>query len=184
MDTVTLEIDGKKIEAPAKSTILQAAQANGIDVPNLCHNDKLECYGACRLCMVEIDNNGRKKLVASCAYPVEQGLVVKTNSEEILKMRRMIVELLWPTTPELASRLGVTSSRFAAQETNCHLCGLCVRYCNEVKKRNVVYFKGRGIDRRPAIVPGMENECVYCRECFDLCSGGWIVSQCSEAYSR
>ena len=60
--------------------------------------------------------------------------------------------------------------------TDCSLCGLCVRYCAEVAKKNALYFQGRGINRRVAFIPGIAD-CDSCRECFGLCTGGWIVSE-------
>ena len=184
MNTLPLEIDGKKVQAQEGATILETAGENGIHIPTLCHNDQLKPYGACRLCMVEISKGKRTKLVASCVYPVEENLIVKTNTEKIKKIRRMIIELLWPSRQDLAKEYGVTRSRFFPERTDCNLCGLCVRYCAEVKKTNAVYFKGRGINRAVTVIPDLMNECVYCRECFDLCSGGWIVDQCDNVYMR
>jgi len=181
MTTVQLEINGATVRAKEGATILQAALENGIDIPNFCHHDKLRPYGACRLCMVEISKNGRTKLVTSCVYQVEQNLVVKTNTERVRKIRRMIIELMGPALRALADEYGVTRSRFLPERTDCSLCGLCVRYCAEVKGLDAVYFKNRGIDREIALVPGLEKECMYCRECFDLCSGGLLVNLCDRA---
>jgi len=177
MKTIRLEIDGKKVHAKEGATILEVARENGIYIPTLCHNDELKPSGVCRLCMVEISKNKRTKLVASCVYPVEKNLVVKTNSEKIRKIRRMIVELLWPTVPALAKEFEVEKSRFVPEHTECCLCGLCVQYCAEVRKLNAVYFKGRGINREVAILPEMVDECAYCTKCYGLCPGGWIVIQ-------
>jgi bidirectional [NiFe] hydrogenase diaphorase subunit len=177
MKTIRLEIDGKQIEAKEGSTILEVARENGINIPTLCNHPELEPSGVCRLCMVEISKNKRTKLVASCVYPVEENLVVKTDTEKIKKIRRMIVELLWPTVPGLAKELGVEKSRFVPENTECCLCGLCVQYCANVKKLGAVYFKGRGINRQPAILPELADECAYCTKCHSLCPGGWIVMQ-------
>jgi bidirectional [NiFe] hydrogenase diaphorase subunit len=177
MKTIQLEIDGKKVHAKEGATILEVARENGIYIPALCHNDELKPSGVCRLCMVEISKNKRTKLVASCVYPVEKNLVVKTNSEKIREIRRMIVELLWPTVPALAKEFEVGKSRFVPEHTECCLCGLCVQYCADVKKLNAVYFKGRGINREVAILPEMVDECAYCTKCYGLCPGGWIVIQ-------
>ena len=117
MKTIQLEIDGRKVCAKEGSTILETARENGIYIPTLCHQDELEPSGVCRLCMVEITKNKRTKLVASCVYPVEEDLVVKTNSEKIEKIRKMIVELLWPTVPALAKEFGVEGTRFVPENT-------------------------------------------------------------------
>jgi len=184
MNTIEMRINGKIIFAQEGETILEAATKNGISIPALCHSKELKPFGACRLCMVEISKNGqkRKRLVASCVYPVEENLEVETNTEKVQKIRRMIIELLWPSLTNLANEYGIVGSRFYPKDTDCNLCGLCVRYCTERKKLNAAYFKGRGIDREVALVPDMMNECVYCRECFDLCTGGRIVELCDSYY--
>ena len=98
--------------------------------------------------------------------------------EEIQKIRRMIIELLWPSWQPYAEEYGVKSSRFKTGMTDCSLCGLCLRYCADVKKANRIYFEGRGIDRKPALVEGSELQCRACGECFTLCGSGWIASRC------
>ncbi len=177
MTTVRLEIDEKTVHAQEGTTIFEAAESAGIKIPHMCHEKHLKPYGACRLCMVELVNGAKKKLVASCVYPVEEGLVVQTRSDKLTKMRRMIIELTWPVSQDLAKEFGVTRSRFRTETSDCHLCGICVRHCSEVKKLNTVYFKGRGIDREIAIVPGLGNECNYCQECFGFCRGGKIIQE-------
>lgn len=182
MKMVTLQIDEQELQAEEGTTILEAAKACGIEIPTLCYSDKLKPYGACRLCMVEITRAERTRLVAACVYEVEDGLLVRTDTEKVKKIRRMIIELLWPTVPELAKQYGVTASRFPPKETECNLCGLCVRYCSEIRKLDAVYFKGRGIDRELAIVPELAKECVFCQQCHELCTGGWIVNQSDQAF--
>jgi NADH dehydrogenase/NADH:ubiquinone oxidoreductase subunit G len=177
MKTIQLEIDGKKVQAEEGATILEVARQNGIHIPTLCNHPELKPSGVCRLCMVEISKNKRKMLVASCVYPAEKNLVVKTDSEKIRKIRRMIVELLWPTVPALAKEFEVEKSRFVPEHTECCLCGLCVQYCAEVGKSNAVYFKGRGINREVAVLPELADDCAYCTKCYGLCPGGWIVIQ-------
>ena len=176
MGQVTLEINGKSVQASQVITILQAAKSAGVEIPTLCDDGRLEPYGACRMCMVEVEKKGRTRLVASCLYPVEEGLSVQTESAKVTKIRKMLVELLWPAGQQYAKKYGVTRSRFATGMADCSLCGLCVRYCAEVKKSNALYFKGRGIDRKPALVDGPHSTCSSCGECFSLCSGGWVVA--------
>ena len=182
METVSLKIDGKTVEAQEGSTILEAAKSVGIRIPHLCYHEMLKPHGACRLCIVEITRNARKRLVASCAYTVEDDLVVETSTEKVKKIRRMLVELLWPVAQELAGEYGITKSRFQIENADCSLCGICVRYCAEVKKMNAVYFKGRGIDREIALVPELGKECLYCRECFGFCKGGKILQEMDRLY--
>ena len=179
MKNVTLEIDGRTVEAEEGTTILDAAQSVGIRIPTLCHDNRLEPYGGCRMCMVDVETSwGRKRLVASCVYPVEEGLRVQTDTERIRRIRRMIIELLWPSSQVYAEEYGVTGSRFEPGLTDCSLCGLCLRYCSEIKGENRIYFEGRGIERRPALVEGSELTCRACGECFTLCGSGWIASRC------
>ena len=179
MANVNLEIDGHKIEAAEGTTVLEAARSIGIKIPTLCDESRLEPYGGCRMCVVDIETKwGRKRLVASCVYPVEEGLCVQTKTEKVIRIRKMIIELLWPAWQAYAEEYGVTSSRFKTGLSDCTLCGLCLRYCSEVKKANKIYFKGRGIDRRPALVEGAELSCRACGECFTLCGSGWIASRC------
>lgn len=111
-DKVTLKIDGKEVEAEKGMTILQVARANGVEIPTLCYNEQLKPFGGCRMCSVEIVRGGRKRLVASCVYPVEEDLEVVTNDENIRKVRRMIMELLLPLAPtgpikDLAAKYGL-----------------------------------------------------------------------------
>ncbi len=182
MEQITLEINGKSVQAAKGATILQAAKAAGIKIPTLCDDDRLEPYGACRMCMVEIVKHGRPRLVASCLFPVQEGLSVQTESAKVTRIRKMIIELLWPSFQQFAQEYGVTKSRFHPGMTDCSLCGICVRYCAEVKKENALFFKGRGIDRQPELIDGAHDQCGQCRECFDLCSGGWVVgSRSSQA---
>jgi len=179
MENINLEIDGKTIQVKQGTTVLNAARSIGIKIPTLCDDKRLEAYGGCRMCMVEIETkSGRKRLVASCVYPVEEGLRVQTDTEKVIKIRKMIIELLWPSWQPYAKEYGVTASRFKTGLTDCSLCGLCQRYCAEVKKGNKIYFKGRGIDRKPALVEGSELSCRSCGECFSVCGSGWIAARC------
>jgi NADH dehydrogenase/NADH:ubiquinone oxidoreductase subunit G len=179
MENVNMEIDGKAVQAEQGTTVLHAARSVGVKIPTLCDDNRLEAYGGCRMCVVEIETkSGRKRLVASCVYPVEDGLKVQTSTEKVKRIRRMIIELLWPAWQLYAKEYGVTSSRFKTGITDCSLCGLCLRYCSEVKKQNKIYFKGRGIDRKPELVEGAELSCRACGECFSLCGSGWIASRC------
>ncbi len=177
MKTIRLTIDGATAQVPEGTTVLEAARKLGVDIPTLCNHPKLEPHGACRMCMVDVERNGRKRTVASCAYPAQDGLVVTTSTPKLERMRKLIVELLWPAWTTPAKKYGLTGSRFSGAIPDCSLCGLCVNYCQDVAKKNAIYFQGRGIDRHVAFAPGMARECADCRECFNLCSSGWIVSR-------
>ncbi|MFC2006882.1 2Fe-2S iron-sulfur cluster-binding protein [Chloroflexota bacterium] len=183
MASVNFEIDGILVEAEEGVTILQVARKADIDIPTLCYDENIAPYGACRLCTVEISKNNRTKLVASCVYLVEDRLVVKTESERLTKIRKMILELLLPRCPTgpvetLAKKYGLEKSRFPGENVGCIMCGLCVRYCAEVKKANAIGFIGRGIERDVAFLPEVATEvCPGCRECFTICPGGKVIKE-------
>jgi bidirectional [NiFe] hydrogenase diaphorase subunit len=180
---VTLSINGKEVKARQGMTILQAAQSAGIEIPTLCHHEKLAPYGACRLCTVEIVKGQRSRLVTSCVYPVEDGLIVKTESEPVTKVRKMILEMMWSRAPgvqvirDYGIKYGIDKSKFDVEPTFCILCGLCVRYCSEVKKNNFIGFVGRGTERQVMFLPEADfNECLKCGECYNLCPTGVMPS--------
>lgn len=181
MNDILLKIDGKEVEARSGMTILQAAQSAGIVIPTLCHHEKLDDYGACRICTVEIETRGRTNLVAACLYPVEKNLVVKTRSEKVDKVRKMILELLLAHAPEasalqdLARQYGAKEARFEKESSFCILCGLCVRYCAEVKKKNAIAFVDQGAKREINFIPEIASrECWNCKECFPLCPTSYL----------
>jgi NADH dehydrogenase/NADH:ubiquinone oxidoreductase subunit G len=176
MSKVQLQIDGVEVEAEEGMTVLQAAFKAGVKVPTLCQHGLLEPYGACRLCMVELDYGDWSKLVASCCFPVAGDLVVKTNTDKIRRIRKTILELLLahaPDSPELLAygkEYGADENRFSPDASFCIHCGLCVRYCDEVKKANAVGFVDRGVRREIAFIPEVAaKECWNCKECFPLC---------------
>ncbi len=176
MSDVVMQIDGKSVTATSDMTVLLAARAAGIHIPTLCQHEKLEPYGGCRLCMVEVETRGRKNYVVSCLYPVAKDLVVRTRSERVDKIRRTILEELMahaPNSPELmelAREYKADPNRFEKDPSFCILCGLCVRYCAEVKQKNAVDFIERGATREISFIPEIaEKECWGCQECFALC---------------
>lgn len=92
MEMINLTINGKKITAPAGSTILEAARSNGIYIPTLCYDEEVEVYGACGLCVVEAE--GVAKLLRSCSAKAADGMVIHTESERVVKSRKIAMELL------------------------------------------------------------------------------------------
>ncbi len=196
MSKVTLTINDVEVKADKGMTILQAARIAGIDIPTLCSNEQLAPYGACRLCTVEIMRGQQSQLVASCVYPVENGLVVNTESEPVVRGRKMILALLWARAPGVQALrkygikygitevgavtgyttipgISTTKTKFEIEPTFCALCGLCVRYCAEVKKKNAIGFIGRGTEREVMFLPEIAlKECPNCEECYPLCPTG------------
>ena len=176
MSEIILNIDGKEVKAAEGMTVLEAAQGAGIRIPTLCHHEKLEPFGACRLCIVEVEERGWTRLVVSCVFPVQKGLVVRTRSEKVDRIRKMILELLLAHAPDafelldLAKEYGAKRDRFEKDPSFCIHCGLCVRYCAEVKKKHAIGFIDRGIRKEISFIPHIaEKECWDCKECFPLC---------------
>jgi bidirectional [NiFe] hydrogenase diaphorase subunit len=176
MNEILLQIDGKEVRAKEGMTLLEAARSVGIEIPTLCHHEELEPYGGCRLCIVEVESRGSTRLVVSCVYPAEGNLIVRTRSEKVDRIRKMILELLLAHAPEsfdlqdLAKIYGADRDRFEKEPSFCIHCGLCVRYCAEVIKKNAVGFIDRGTRREICFIPDIAaKECWQCKACFPLC---------------
>jgi bidirectional [NiFe] hydrogenase diaphorase subunit len=173
---VTININGVDLEVEEGSTVLEAAQFLGFPIPTLCHHEGLTPYGACRLCVVEIGEAPRSKLVTSCTYPVQQGLKVRTASERVTKARKMIIELLLASCPQsktiqdLASKYHVTQQRFKQEYEDCILCGLCVRMCEEQMVAKAIGFRGRGENRSIGTPFDLKSDvCRQCGGCIYIC---------------
>lgn len=181
MSDILLTIDGREVQAKAGMTVLEAAQSAGIFIPTLCHHEKLQPYGGCRVCTVEVESRGRVNYVASCLYPVEKNLLVRTRSEKVDKIRKVLLELLLahaPDSPQLmkmAEEYGAKGERFEKEPSFCVLCGLCVRYCAEVKGKNAIAFVDQGPKREINFIPEIASkECWNCKECFPLCPTSYL----------
>ena len=96
-----IKINGKNIKAKEGATVLEVARANGIDIPTLCSNDALKSYGACRMCIVEVENNKRTTIEAACTFPVADGMSVDTKSERVIAGRKLVIELLLSRCPNV-----------------------------------------------------------------------------------
>lgn len=173
---ITLKINGLPVTVEEGSTILEAAQFVGFPIPTLCHMEGLTPYGACRLCVVEIGEGERAKLVTACTYPVEEGLKVRTASERVMRARRMVIELLLATAPQskviqdLASAFEVRQQRFKQEQEECILCGRCTRMCEEQMMAGAIGFQGRG-ERRAIDTPFSlrSEQCRLCGGCIYVC---------------
>ena len=181
MSDIIIEIDGKEVKAKEGMTILQVAQKVDIYIPTLCYHEKLEPYGGCRICTVEVEVRGWSKLVAACLYPVEKDLIVRTRTDKVDMVRKVILEFLLahaPNSPqlqELAQEYGADPDRFDKESSFCILCGLCVRYCAEVKKKHVVGYVDSGAKREISFIPEIAaQECADCKECFPLCPTSYL----------
>ena len=132
----------------------------------------------------EIEKKGKRRIVASCGYPVEEGLKVFSNSSRVEEIRKHLVELYMALFPyhqeikKLAKKYGLRETRFKKENNYCILCGLCVRYCEEVKGESAIGFVGRGVDKKVTFIPESSyfNKCVDCMECMDICPTGVFPS--------
>ncbi len=171
---VKLIINDKKVYVEEETTILEAARSVGIDIPHICYEERLSPLSSCRLCVVEVKGMGN--LVASCSYPIREGMEVKTNTERVKKARKVIMELLISNHPldcmtceksgdcllekyayelnisphfqgERISYPLVTDNPFIERDnTKCILCGRCINVCNDVQQCEVLDFAGRGLN--------------------------------------
>lgn len=172
---ISLTIDGRTIEVQPGTTVMEAALANGIDVPRLCYHPELSVSGGCRLCVVEVE--GRPRPETSCGLACAEGMVVRTQSEELTAMRRAVIDLFLADHPldcvtcdkagncllqKYAYEYGISEtsydfqvSRPLYQDDNpffvrdhkyCILCGRCVRVCDEIVGAHAIDFACRGID--------------------------------------
>ncbi len=179
---VTLTIDGKFVRTESRNSLLEAARTLGIAIPTLCYHEALKPYGACRLCVVEIEKHGRSRLVTSCNYPAEDGLVVFTSNKRVMQTRRMLMELLLARCPDvaivrrLAEAMGVRTSRLKHREMErCILCGLCVRVCEEMVGMSAIGFADRGIARQVSTPLRIASDvCIGCGSCTYICPTGCI----------
>lgn len=173
---VTLNIDGADIRAVKGSSVLDVAIEYGICIPHLCHLQGHEDFGACRLCIVENVVNGRSKVTTSCTLDVQEGMVINSNTERIKKLRKNIAELLVAQAPnsraiqDIALRCGVKEVRYPFRNSDCVLCGRCVRVCAGMWQAEAIGFVGRGKDRHVDFPFGIRPDfCQQCNSCIDLC---------------
>jgi len=171
-----LTINGIEHEFPEGKTVLECVESVGLKVPTLCHHKALRPYGACRLCLVEISQNGRSKIEASCTYPALDNLKIQTDSERVLKARKSMIELqlaLCPdskTIQQIAEEYGVKGTRLRKKNEDCFLCGLCVRMGEERMGINAISFAYRGSKR--LISPPFDKHsdvCQVCGTCAYIC---------------
>jgi len=175
---VELVIDGKKVSAEAGEYLIDVAGRNRIAIPTLCHHEALPPHGACRLCIVEIESRGRKRMATSCNFPVRGGETVRTKTRKIRRLRGIVIELLLPLAPDsarlraLAREYGIKRSRFAGrvERLDCILCGLCVRVGSELAGARAIDVAARGAKKSLTTPYGQDTgECIACGACRDVC---------------
>lgn len=201
MENITLTINGKSIRCPGGTTVLEAANQNGIKIPRLCYHPDLKPAGACRLCLVEDEKTGR--LMASCVMPVSQNMAILTDSPRVKKHRRNVIRLMMAEHPEsclvcskgnrcrlrqIAGELGVgetglyhmshyrgfeEANPFIIRDINkCILCGKCIRADMELVVVGAIDYNYRGFNSRPATLHELPLENSTCTFC------GTCVSMC------
>ncbi|KGP75759.1 NADH dehydrogenase [Desulfosporosinus sp. Tol-M] len=170
---IKLTINGKEMQVPKGTMVLEACQQAGADIPTLCYDPDLKLAGSCRMCIVEI--KGRPNLMASCVSPAENGMVIETESPDVVESRKIILELLLARhklechtcerdgsckLQDYCYRYGVTDSRYTGQGQHfgmedpnpfikrdydkCIMCTKCVRACEEITGSQAINLEGRG----------------------------------------
>jgi len=191
---ISLTIDGQKVTVPEGATVLEAAREAGIYIPTLCYDPDLEPYGACRMCIVQIE--GERGLPTACTTRAADGMVVHTDTEEVNRVRRVICEMLIADHPadcltcssnqrcelqKVASYLGLTQRRMATTErapaldesnpffirdlNKCILCGRCWRACLELRGVGAIEMAGRGRESRVATFGDLPIRESVCESC-------------------
>ena len=182
--TATVIIDGRKIAIEGERNLLELVRKAGIDLPTFCYHSDLSVYGACRLCLVDVEGRG---ILGACSTPPESGMVIRTNTQELREIRKISVELLLANhdrectscvrsgscqLQDIARRLGITNIRYRSihepkpvdtsspalirDPNKCVLCGDCVRYCDEIQSIGAIDFAYRGHDA--AVIPAFGRD--------------------------
>jgi NADH-quinone oxidoreductase subunit G len=206
-ETVELTIDGRKVQAPKGTLIIEAAKSIGIRIPRYCYHPGLSVVGSCRMCLVEIEKN--PKLQPSCATPVAEGMVVRTQTPETLKNRQYVLEFLLANHPldcpvcdqagecELQNYYmdhGLYDPRFDENKTKrkkakpigsyiildqerCVLCTRCVRFTREVSRTSEIGVIDRGHRSEIDVLPGYELSNPYSGNVADVCPVGALTDR-------
>lgn len=165
MDMVHLKINGIPVEVPSNYTILQAAKVAKIEIPSLCYLKDINCIGACRVCVVEV--KGRKGLIASCVYPVEEGMEVFTNTPKVRASRKTTIELILSTHHKKCLS--------CVRGNNCELQKLAFDYGvdeDRFKAEEPIY----DIDDQSPYIVRDNNKCIQCMRCVAACKNVQSVS--------
>jgi predicted molibdopterin-dependent oxidoreductase YjgC len=201
---VSLTIDGRGIDVPVGTTIIDACKTLGIDIPTLCYLETLTPVNACRVCVVEVE--GARVLAPACSRQVEGGMKIKTRSARVDLSRKVVLELLAssvdlstaPTLEPMFKEYGADPSRFGAGQTvaqpvkidndlyirdysKCVLCYKCVEACGtDAQNTFAIAVAGRGFDAHISTeldVPLPDSACVYCGNCIAVCPTGALMAK-------
>jgi len=183
---IKFNINDTEVEVKPGCTVLEAARQYGFEIPTLCFHESVSPSGACRLCMVELKDGDWSKLVASCIYPVSEGINIYTETKRVQNVRNWIFQMLLANCPasieikELAKQYGVTSTRFAIQnpDEECMVCGLCTRACEEIVGLSAISLMDRGVYKKVGAPFERPTEvCIACGCCVTICPTGAMRSR-------
>ena len=159
MENITIKMNGVEVSAPAGSTILEAARIAHIKIPTLCFLKEINEIGACRICVVEV--KGAKSLVASCVYPINEGMEVWTNTPKVLESRRKTLQLILSThRKECLS---------CVRSGNCELQQLCRELKVEDENKYDGEMPAALVDASAAHMIRDNSKCILCRRCSAVC---------------
>ena len=209
---VDFTLDGKSVSAPEGELLVHAAARYGVLIPTLCHDDKLDPYGGCRMCVVGVEGSPRP--LPACATRVQEGMVVSTNSN-VPEFRKTLTEMLLAEhldpdpggrpneLLDMAEEFGAEApfilpdakrepyddrNRFMGYDPDaCILCARCVRYTQEVMQCSALSLEGRGPQARVVPTHGyswLDTECELCGGCLSSCPTGAIYEKFEEGTAR
>ncbi len=185
---ISFKLNGKEVRGKKDQYLLQVAEENGVDIPTLCYHKALEPAGMCRLCIVEMHYGGRVRYVTACNYPIWEGMEIKTDTEAIHQIRKLIVELLYARCPDvkilkkLAEKYDIKEPRFSKEDDTCILCGLCTRICERMGN-SAISLTGRGVDMKVDTPFHIQTEaCLSCGACVSVCPTGHITLEKIQAH--
>ena len=161
METINITINGMAVEAPKGSTILQAAKGAGIDIPTLCYLKEINEIGACRICMVEADEGRGARLVASCVYPITEGMKVYTNTPKVIDYRKKTLQLILSDHDKKCLS--------CVRSGKCELQKLCHDFGVDDENKYEGIANEFEIDYSAAHMVRDNNKCINCRRCIAAC---------------